>query len=138
MLLLVVAVLSSALGFSGCATSGAGADISSSDGFWARGREANFKTAYGLDFALPVSEAKFLEVVRHTGLQVSRVGEPGSDDPVISCPRLNPGLDCSTVSHGWWVVAGYHRGPTPFHEKYLAYVVDGQVVSVENRFGYYD
>ena len=129
-------LIAAAITLAGCAGDSS-ASFSATDGFWSRGREANFKTTYGLDLVLPVPEETFLNAIAHTGLQVSRLGEPGSNAPVIPPSRLDFTLDQSRVSHAWSVYGGYHERPTRFNEKYLAYVVDGQVVAVENDFGYY-
>ena len=108
------------------------------EGFWSYSREHDLNAAHDLRMALPVPEEDFLAAVRAKGLRTFRLGEPGSAAPFVPPPRFDRGLELSRVSHAWTIHGGYHRTPQPHNEKYTAYVIDGQVVSVENAIGYYD
>ena len=132
-----ILALASSLLFAACGTSTL-LMVVQADGFWSYSRELDLNAAHDLRMALPVPEEDFLSAVRSRGLRTFRLGERGSAEPVVPRPEFDRGLEFSRVSHAWAIHGGYHRAPRPHNEKYIAYVIDGQVVSVENAIGHYD
>lgn len=98
--------------------------------------EPTLDERYGLVISLPMPEAQFVEMIRGVPLPIHRAGERGSDHPTLMRPFHYRGFDMSAVSHGYLVDGGYNR-ERQRNELYVAYVDrSGNVVYVENQFGY--
>lgn len=135
---LLIALLIAALLTAGCVATSYRSEPRSSNGFWSQGRQQNLNERYRLGIELPLPEADFLRRLQATNLTAIEAGRPKSAMPVIPPPRLDRDLDVESIDRAWILGGGYRDGPPPFNELYYAYVIDGKVVSVENRHGYYD
>ncbi len=108
---------------SGCASLGS-CEVQALDGFYASCAGGTLKERNRLDLVLPISEQEFLAEVSGQELEIN-VRRPGDYIP----PPKFSGVNRDEVSHVIFLSRVYPLR----HELYYAYVIDGQVVAVENR-----
>lgn len=89
------------------------------------------KEVYGLDLVLPMAEGEFLAAISHLDF------EQPSKSRHVPYPQEAGHLDRATVSHIIYLMPKRSPDAHPWSgtKKYIAYVVNGEVVAVENEHG---
>lgn len=124
------------LALGACASAGP-CDVRAIDGFYAPCTQTTLKEHYGLGVVLPVPEAEFVATMSSLGLRTSYEGRPQDSNRAKPIPQYPRHLRDAPISHVIRVSGGLREGPPRHNEQYIAYVIDGQVVAVENQLGFY-
>ena len=105
------------------------------DGFYASCTETTLKEAYLPDMVLPMAEQDFLAAIAPLGFRLSYEGRPADGCCGMPIPQEAKHLREADIDHAIWLIRDQDR--SNHFARFVAYVVDGQVVAVENESGAY-
>ncbi|HEV7776193.1 MAG TPA: hypothetical protein VGO76_04955 [Luteibacter sp.] len=107
-----------------------------SSGFRGRGSDKTFDETYGVNQSLPISEDKFIEILKTNKLTYEIYPNEVAGLNFMPEPLLNRNLDISSITKVYDVIDASRSSKRSFIH-YSAYVNKlHQVVYVENRFEY--